>query len=486
MSKKIISQRLKALENAADHAEWREIALSLDALEGADIWKQDDTSDDYDHLLIKERLAGMRALRQSGDVRQLVFNLHEGLHGNIGNIASPSLYGVARVGTKALVEQYVEEVARCLDYLCAGDFPDFPDDEKIIFFKRTGTVFGRSALMLSGGATLGMFHLGVIKALHQHDLLPKVISGSSAGSIIAGIVGTHGDEQLRHIFEPGGLNLQAFQSAGLRGAISGKAVMDGSQLERCLRDNIGDESFTAAFERTRRIIGVTVSPAEQHQQGRLLNYLSAPNVMMRSAILASCAVPGVFPPVMLQATGYHGQIVPYMPSKRWIDGSLSSDLPALRLARLHNCNHYIVSQTNPHIVPFMSDRLPKRGIAPLARELVTSSGRNALALARSHLDPNGGGRILHKIDNIAKQKYTGDVNIFPHHTPRQLINMFANPSSEDIQRFIREGERATWPKLERIRNQTRISRTLDTCIEQLKQRAHERPKPSRFRLRAVN
>lgn len=486
MSKKIIQQRLKALENAGDYVEWREIALSLDALEGADLWKQDDTSDQYDNLLIKERLAEMRALRQSGDVRQLVFNLHEGLHGNIGNIANPSLYCVARVGTKRLVEQYIEEVARCLDYLCAGDFPDFPDEEKIIFFKRTGTVFGRSALMLSGGATLGMFHLGVIKALHERYLLPKVISGSSAGSLIAGIVGTHNDEQLRHVFEPGGLNLQAFQSVGLRGTLSGKTVMDGSQLERCLRDNIGDESFAEAFERTRRIIGVTVSPAEQHQQGRLLNYLSAPNVMMRSAILASCAVPGVFPPVMLQATGYHGQIVPYMPSKRWIDGTLSSDLPALRLARLHNCNHYIVSQTNPHIVPFMSDRQPKRGIAPLARELVTSSGRNALALARSHLDPHGSGRILHKIDNITRQKYTGDVNIFPRHTPRQLVNMFANPTSDDIQRFIREGERATWPKIERIRNQTRISRTLDDCIERLKQRAHTRPKPSRFRLRAAS
>ncbi|MGH8460391.1 MAG: DUF3336 domain-containing protein [Stenotrophobium sp.] len=485
MSKKLISQRLKDLENAGDYTAWREIALSLDALEGAEAWKQDDTSDDYDHLLIKERLTEMRALRQCGDVRQLVFNLHEGLHGNIGNIASPSLYGVARVGTKALIEAYIEEVARCLDYLCAGDFPDFPEAEKIIFFKRTGTVFGRSALMLSGGAVLGMFHLGVIKALHERNLLPKVISGSSAGSIIAGIVGSRDDEQLKRIFEPGGLNLQAFQSVSLRSAIQDGAVMDGGQLEKCLRENIGDESFTAAFERTRRIIGVTVSPAERHQQGRLLNYLTAPNVMMRSAILASCAVPGVFPPVMLQAIAYQGQIVPYLPGKRWIDGTLSNDLPTLRLARLHNCNHYIVSQTNPHIVPFMTDRAPKRGIVPLAREVITSSGRNALALARTHLDPHGAGRVLHKIDNITRQKYTGDVNIFPRHTPRQLVNMFANPSATEIQRFIHEGERATWPKLERIRNQTRISRTFDDCLALLKLRAQDRPKPSRFRLRAV-
>ena len=488
MSKKLIATRLRDLDNAQDYKAWRQISLELDSLEGADAWKQDDASDDYDHLLIKERLAEMRALRKGGDVRQLVFNLYEGLHGNLGNITSLTLYSYARVGTKHLIEQYIEEVARCLDYLCAGDFPDFPEDEKIIFFKRTGTVFGRSALMLSGGATLGMFHLGVIKALHERNLLPKVISGSSAGSIIAGIVGTRTDDQLRQIFEPGGLNLRAFQSVSFGRALKGRAVMDGCQLEQCLIENVGEDSFTEAFERTRRIIGVTVSPADPHQHGRLLNYLAAPHVLMRRAILASCAVPGVFPPVMLEAKDYRGQVVPYMPSKRWIDGSLANDLPMLRLARLHNCNHYIVSQTNPHIVPFMSDTAPKRGLLPLARELASSGSRGALALARTHMDPYGAGRVLNKIDNITKQKYSGDVNIFPRQSPRQLLGMFANPTADEIQQYIREGERATWPKLERIRNQTRISRAFDDCLALLKQRHADRApsaKPVKPWLRAV-
>lgn len=479
MSNKLIAARQRDLDQAANYQEWREIAVELDTLEGAAAWKQDDTSDDYDYLLIKERLAEMRALRKGGDVRQLVFNLYEGLHGNIGNITNPALYGVARVGTKLLIEQYVEEVARCLDYLCVGDFPDFPEDEKIIFFKRTGTVFGRSALMLSGGATLGMFHLGVIKALHERNLLPKVISGSSAGSIIAGVVGSRTDAELGKVFEPGGLNLRAFQSVGLRKMLKGNAFMDGGQLERCIFENVGDISFTQAFERTRRIIGITVSPADPHQQGRLLNYLAAPHVLLRRAILASCAVPGVFPPVMLEAHDYRGHVVPYMPSKRWVDGSLANDLPMLRLARLHNCNHYIVSQTNPHIVPFMTDVAPKRGLIPLARELASSGSRGALTLARTHMDPYGAGRIINKLDNVTRQKYSGDVNIFPRHTPKQLLNMFANLTDEEIQSFIRDGDRATWSKIDRIRNQTRISRTFDDCIALLKQRsidADQRPR----------
>jgi predicted acylesterase/phospholipase RssA len=481
-----IKLRRSDLQHASDYASWREIAQELDRLEGSDAWKEDETSDDYDHYLIKERLDQMRALRRRANVRPLVFMLHEGLHGNLANITNPALYNVARVGTKKLIEEYVGEVARCLDYICAGDFPDFTQDEKIVFFKRTGSVFGRSALMLSGGATLGMFHLGVIKALHLQELLPRVISGSSAGAIIAAMAGVRDDRQLPLIFDPDSLNLRAFQSVSLAHVLRGRAVMNPAQLESCLAQNVGEESFEQAFERTRRIVGVTVSPSEPHQHGRLLNYLTAPNVLVSRAVLASCAVPGVFPPVMLEAHDFSGRVVPYMPSKRWVDGTLSSDLPMLRLARMHNVNHYIVSQTNPHIVPFMSDKLPKRGLAPLARELVTSSGRNALALARNHIDPYGAGRVLNKLDNVIRQRYSGDVNVFPRHSPRQLLRMFSNPSAEDIRRFIAEGERATWPKIERIRVQTRISRAFEACTLLLKQRAIERGRPSPRRpLRAV-
>ena len=461
---------LRELRHAESYGEWKQVAERLDEIEGGRAWREQSESEHYDHALIGERLIELRRLREAGDVRRLAFSLHEGLHGNLGNMANPALYAGARVGTKLLIEEYIAEVCRCLDYLCAGDFPEFPDSQKIRFFKRTGAVFGRTALMLSGGATLGMFHLGVIKALLGEGLLPRVISGSSAGSIIAGLVGVRTDEELRACFEPGGLNLDAFERVSLRKALRKGALMDPAALERCLRLNVGEQSFEEAFERTRRIIGVTVSPAEPHQQGRLLNYLTAPNVLMRSAILASCAVPGVFPPVMLQARSFDGQVAPYMPGKRWVDGTLSSDLPTLRLARLHNVNHYIVSQTNPHIVPFMSNDLPKTGLAPFARELLATSGRNALLIARQQLDPTARSQLMDKLHGVIRQRYSGDINLFPRQTPRQLMKMFSNPSEAEIQAYIRDGERATWPRIERIRNQTRISRTFEHCLYLLKQR----------------
>jgi predicted acylesterase/phospholipase RssA len=38
--------------------------------------------------------------------------------------------------------------------------------------------------------------MGVVKALHARKLLPKVISGSAVGSLIAALVCTHEDNEL--------------------------------------------------------------------------------------------------------------------------------------------------------------------------------------------------------------------------------------------------------------------------------------------------
>jgi len=39
-----------------------------------------------------------------------------------------------------------------------------------------------------GGATFGRFHLGLIKALYDQDLLPRIVCGSSVGSIIGAFI----------------------------------------------------------------------------------------------------------------------------------------------------------------------------------------------------------------------------------------------------------------------------------------------------------
>ncbi len=470
----------RELRHAADYRSWREIALLLDEIEGKTEWRSEDETPDYDFRLIRERLGELRNLREQQRVGELVFALHEGLHGNLGNIANPALYRYCRVGTKLLLEAYLNEVAICLNYLCDNDFEEFPDHQKILFFKRTGTSFGRSALMLSGGATLGMFHVGVVKALVSEGILPRVVSGSSAGSIIAGMLAARTDAEVLDYLQAENMDLEAWQGLDFRTAVKRKALMNPRQLERCLQANMGDYSFEEAFERSRRIVGITVSPIDQHQQGRLLNYLTAPNVLIRRASLASCAVPGVFPPVMLQAKNYAGEVVGYMPTKKWQDGSLRSDLPMLRLARLQNVNHYIVSQTNPHVVPFMmKEQRRRKGMMAFLSELAKTSygvySKHVIETARDHMDPEGLGRIIEKVHAVTNQRYAGDITMFPAQPPRKLLKLLSNPSLEDMREFIDEGERATWPHLERIRNSTVISRSFESCLQRLKDRGVSRP-----------
>ena len=87
----------------------------------------------------------------------------------------------------------------------------------------------------------------------------------------------------------------------------------------------------------------------------LLNAITSPNVYIRKAVMASCAVPGIYPPVILEAKNKNGRRQPYLPQRRWVDGSVSEDLPAKRLARLYGVNHYVASQTNPVVLWFIQD-----------------------------------------------------------------------------------------------------------------------------------
>ena len=71
--------------------------------------------------------------------------------------------------------------------------------------------------------------------------------------------------------------------------------------QKLIAETIPDLTFAEAYAKTGRQVSITVAPAEPHQRSRLLNAVSSPNVYLRSAAMASCAIPGVFPAVMLQA-----------------------------------------------------------------------------------------------------------------------------------------------------------------------------------------
>ena len=154
-----------------------------------------------------------------------------------------------------------------------------------------------------------------------------------------------------------------------------------------------------------------------------------------------------------------------------MDGSVSDDLPAKRLARLYGVNHYVVSQTNPHVIPFVTDGHRKQGTLGLLAEAGRRSTRewfNALTIIADRADRKGGGitRATSLLRSIVNQDYVGDINILPDYKFQNPLRLLTFPGEKQLHRLIESGERCTWPKLEMIRQQTRISRTLDDICSQ--------------------
>ena len=472
MADRIIASAQYAMAHATDYATWSSAAEELDRLEGLDDWKNEETSDEYDWRLVRSRLRNIRQYRAAADVPKLVYHLRQGLHWNLGNTGNPALYSHCRVGTKKLVREYVTAVSDALKFLSEYEGPGFSKADRLRFFHETALSYGRSALMLSGGATLGLFHVGVVKALYREKLLPLVLSGSSAGSLVSAIVGSRTPDEVEALLDPANAYYSFWKLLPPREMLKQRAMMDQMQVRKAIAKNMPDLTFEEAYKLSGKIINITVSPAGSNQPPRLLNYLTFPYLYLREAAMASCAVPLLFPPVQLMTRDEDGQRAPYMPLLRWSDGSLKSDLPTIRLRRLHNVNHFIVSQTNPHVLPFVSKREPgSKGVLNSARDYANSTARSQakslLDLARGALPLGPLARPLETASAILDQNYRGNINIFPEVSLWRYFNVTSNPDLDTIKRFILEGERAAWPRIEMIRNQTLISTTLDACVEKL-------------------
>ncbi len=466
-----LSRLEKTLAKATTYQEWTDAALALDKIEGKDQWRLERESDDYDYRLLASRVRLFRKLRKQEDYDQIIFRLREELHGNIGNMANPALYQHARYGTKKLINDYLNEVTALLNLLCDSTVRTLPPMRKRRFLKRTARSFGRSALLLSGGASRGLFHLGVIAELQAEGILPRVITGASAGSIIAGILATHSNTELEQMFDVGHFDFDWSRMFGLYDMLKGEGVLDQKLLQQSIDKNIPEMTFLEAYKHTNRILNISVSPADSNQFPRLLNYLTAPNVLIRRAALASTAIPGLFPPVQLRAKNFAGKSVAYMPQNRWIDGSVHEDIPKEKVNRLHNVNHYIVSQTNPHVVPFLSEEIEETGLLPFIQDVVVKAPivqiEHFLELIRQHFDVPGLSSFIKKAHAMVSQNYSGDITIHPESHLINVSKIFTNLNQDQVSSMMLEGRRATWPKIERIRNTTQISRTFDDCLKRM-------------------
>ena len=144
----------------------------------------------------------MRALREQKNIEGLVQCLRQDLMKKIGGSCNPVLYNVCKVGTKTLIEDYHNETIKCIQFIYYYQGSKIDLQRKLEFFAETRHSYGRTALFLSGGAHLGKYHFGVLKALYEQDLFPRVIAGSSVGALVAACLCGHKYSELWKAFRP--------------------------------------------------------------------------------------------------------------------------------------------------------------------------------------------------------------------------------------------------------------------------------------------
>ncbi|MFK4148879.1 patatin-like phospholipase family protein [Streptomyces sp. NPDC004065] len=215
-----------------------------------------------------------------------------------------------------------------------------------------------TALVLGGGGVTGIaWELGVLRALQEAgaDLTAAdLVVGTSAGSVVA-VQATGGvgldrllAEQLR---DAGGSRevKAAFDPQGTAAALN--RLIEGARDEREVRARIGAMALAAPTvaedERMRTIrarLPVDTWPARRllitavdAETGEPVVWERASEVPLASAVAASCAVPGVWPPATVAG-------------RRYVDGSVRSATNA-DLALGHDVVVVLAPDTGPGLNP---------------------------------------------------------------------------------------------------------------------------------------
>ena len=265
---------------------------------------------------MNERRRAIINAREEEDILGLVNLLRSGLVRNLGNITTPRLFNRAYAGTKLLIEEYITQVALAIEYVTALPTTQsyesgWTSQAKLDLLHDTRQAFGRSTLVLQGGAMFGLCHLGVVKALHLRGLLPRIITGTATGALIAALVGIHTEDELLGFLNGDGIDLTAFTRRSeevsstneetlmfgsrsrtvqtllrrIRRFIREGYFLDVNVLEECVRANVGDLTFEEAYAKTRRVLNITVATSGRGGVPNLLNYLTAPNVVRGTSAL---------------------------------------------------------------------------------------------------------------------------------------------------------------------------------------------------------
>jgi len=368
-------------------------------------------------------------------------------------------------------------VERSIKFLI--DTKQLSKEEKRIMFKGICANYGRTALCLSGGATFAYYHFGLVKALLEEDYLPDIITGTSGGALVAALVATRTNDELKQLLVPSLAHritaCHESMDVWLRRWWTTGARFDSVEWARaCSWFTRGSMTFREAYERTGRILNVSCVPADPHSPTILCNYLTSPDCVIWSAVLASAAVPGILNPVVLMMKTRAGQLIPYSFGHKWKDGSLRTDIP-LKALNLHfNVNFTIVSQVNPHVNLFFFSSRGSVG-SPVTHRRGRGWRGGYLGSAMEQyikLDLTKWLRVLRQLELLPRwlgqdwsmlwlQTFGGTVTIWPKCVVSDFWRILSDPDAGTLARMMHEGQQSAYPTMRFVGNRLRVERLVE-------------------------
>ncbi len=155
------------------------------------------------------------------------------------------------------------------------------------------------ALALGGGAARGFAHIGVIKVLEAQGIVPDIIVGTSAGSVVGALYasGMSGIDMQR-------IAIEIEEDAVTDWTLPDRGFLKGESLQKFINEKVKRQPL----EKLAKPFGVV---ATDLRSGDMVVFRTGNTGM---AVRASCAVPGVFQPTVIN-------------NREYVDGGLNSPVP---------------------------------------------------------------------------------------------------------------------------------------------------------------
>lgn len=363
------------MRGAENYSEWLNYARQLDTIRGLSGWRlqvDDHSKKFFDNDALAEAIFHMKHAQAKGNPLELCRLLQIYLHKNFGGKDHAALYSDYLTGTKAIIEEFNHTISECLQCLRNNVEENRYNPVALAslhaMLKDLKHSIGNTALSLSGGGELRWTHVGVVEALVEVDLLPKVISGASGGALVAGYLGTQGLARLKD----GAVDMTVIQpplepyAGRITSMLKTGRFVDSDKLVDLLKPVYGgDITFLEAYRETGITLNISVCAQVEHDYLRVLNHITAPEVLVWSAVMVSVAFPLLIRGQVsktLYCKDAQGNIKVFELGKPnlWFDGSFANDVGPKSIPHVLNVSQIVVSQVNyPFLVYGLIRRVSK-------------------------------------------------------------------------------------------------------------------------------